>query len=138
MAAAVLVEMGGADALSLHLRGRKIWGDFPYQEAATLGGSSTLLGFAEDRFAGDASAFGNAEVRLALGQLPVAFPGTWGGFMLAEAGRVWYDRESSTEWHRSLGFGLWASILETFTMTASMARSDQGTRFLYGGGGFNF
>ncbi len=124
--------------LALRLGGEKIWGPFPYQEAATLGGSSTLLGFAEDRFAGDASAFGNAEVRLALGQLPVAFPGTWGGFMLAEAGRVWYEGESSTEWHRSLGFGLWASILETFTMTVSMARSDQGTRFLYGGGGFNF
>lgn len=124
--------------LAIRLGGEKIWGEFPYQEAATLGGSSNLLGYAEDRFAGEASAFGNAEVRLELGQLPAAFPGTWGGFMLGETGRVWYGGEESGEWHRSLGFGLWASILDAFTLTLSMARSDQGTRFLYGGGGFNF
>jgi hypothetical protein len=124
--------------LALRAGAEKIWGEFPYHEAAKLGGSADLLGFPQERFSGDAAAFGNAEIRFQVGTLPAILPGTWGGLALAEAGRVWFEGESSSLWHNSLGGGLWVSIIDTFTLTVSVARSDEGTRFLYGGGGFHF
>ena len=124
--------------LALRAGAEKVWGEYPYQEAAKLGGSSDLLGFPQERFHGDAAVFSNAELRFAVGTLPAMLPGTWGALGLAETGRVWYDGESSSKWHSSFGGGLWASIIDTFTLTLSLARSDDSTRFLYGGGGFHF
>jgi hypothetical protein len=124
--------------LAVRVGAEKVWGDYPYHEAAKLGGSANLLGFPQERFSGDAAAFGNAELRFEIGTLPALLPGTWGALGLTEAGRVWYEGESSSEWHTSLGGGLWVSIIDAFTLTASVARSDEGTRFLYGGGGFHF
>jgi len=124
--------------LALRAGGEKIWGDFPYQEAAVLGGSGDLRGFPEERFSGDASLFFNSELRLHMGTLPVILPGSWGAMASTETGRVWLDGEDSNRWHGTYGGGLWVSIIDTFTLTMSVARSDEGTRFLYGGGGFHF
>jgi hypothetical protein len=124
--------------LALRAGGAKIWGDFPYQEAAILGGSQGLRGFPEERFRGDASLFGGAELRLRFGALPTLLPGSWGLTGSTESGRVWLAGEDSDRWHGTYGGGLWVSIIDTFTLTMSVARSDEGTRFLYGGGGFSF
>jgi hypothetical protein len=124
--------------LALRAGGEKIWGDFPYQEAAVLGGSGDLRGFPEERFSGDASLFFNSEVRLHMGTLPAILPGSWGVMASTETGRVWLDGEDSDRWHGTYGGGFWASIIDTFTLTLSVARSGEGTRFLYGGGGFHF
>ncbi len=112
--------------LALRAGGEKVWGEYPYQEAAKLGGSSDLLGFSQERFHGDAAVFSNAELRFEVGTLPAILPGTWGALGLAETGRVWYDEEASSKWHSSFGGGLWASIIDTFTLPLSMARSDEG------------
>jgi hypothetical protein len=124
--------------LALQAGGEKAWGDFPYQEAAVLGGSRGLRGFPEERFRGDASLFGASELRVRLGSLPPILPGSWGATASAERGRVWWRGEDSDRWHDTYGGGVWASILDTFTVSLSLARSDEGTRFLYGGGGFQF
>ncbi len=52
--------------LALRVGGKKVWGAFPFQEAAFIGGRSTVRGFQEQRFAGDGSLYGNAELRLYL------------------------------------------------------------------------
>ncbi len=124
--------------LALRAGGEKIWGDFPYKEAAVLGGSGDLRGFPEERFSGDASFFFNSELRFHIGVLPTLLPGSWGVMASTETGRVWVDGEDSDRWHGTYGGGLWVSLIDTFTMTLSVARSDAGTRFLYGGGGFHF
>jgi outer membrane protein assembly factor BamA len=124
--------------LAIRAGGEKIWGDFPYQEAAVLGGSGDLRGYPEERFSGDASLFFNSEIRLHLGILPAILPGSWGVMASTETGRVWLDGEDSDRWHGTYGGGFWASIIDSFTLTLSVARSGEGTRFLYGGGGFHF
>jgi hypothetical protein len=43
-----------------------VWGQVPFQEAAFIGGASTVRGLYSDRYAGDASAYGNAELRFHL------------------------------------------------------------------------
>ena len=124
--------------LALRAGGEKIWGNFPYQEAAVLGGSGDIRGFPEERFSGDASLFFSSELRFHIGSLPKLLPGSWGAMASAETGRVWVDGEDSDRWHGTYGGGLWVSIIDNFTLTLSAARSREGTRFLYGGGGFHF
>jgi hypothetical protein len=88
----------GRPVLALRAGGEKVWGDFPIQYAALLGGSPTLRGYSYQRFAGDASAFGGAELRVPL-------TGGIGALALADAGRVWYQGESEGGWHTALGAG---------------------------------
>jgi hypothetical protein len=124
--------------LALRAGGEKVWGDFPYHEGAFLGGSGDLRGFPEERYLGEASLFLGGDLRFHLGTLPAILPGSFGGMVSSETGRVWFDGEDSDRWHGTYGGGLWVSLIDSFTITVSLARSDEGTRFLYGGGGFHF
>jgi hypothetical protein len=84
--------------LAVRAGGRASLGDYPVQYASFLGGSPTVRGHSFERFAGDAAAFGSAEVRVPLF-------GPVGALALADAGRVWYDGESPGGWHTALGGG---------------------------------
>jgi hypothetical protein len=55
--------------------GKKVWGDFPYFDAAYIGGAGTVRGLSAQRFAGDASLFGSLEVRLEIGRFFLLVPG---------------------------------------------------------------
>ena len=60
----------------LALRGgaRKVFGDYPFNEAAFVGGMSSVRTLVPQRYAGDASLAGTAELRLPAGQLPAGLP----------------------------------------------------------------
>ena len=109
--------------LALRVGGKKVWGTFPFHESAFLGGSgfaaiglsdSHLRGFRKNRFAGDTSLYGNAELRCVL--LPIKFfvPGEFGVFIATGVGRVFYaaDPKAADKWHRSIGGGFWLSFLQ--------------------------
>jgi hypothetical protein len=124
--------------LALRAGGRKVWGGFPYQDAAFIGGSSTVRGLSSHRFLGDASAYGNAELRLPLSHLNLLAPVELGIFGLADAGRVWVTAESSSTWHSAFGGGLSLAFLNNAnTVTAAIAHGDQQTS-VYLGSGFMF
>lgn len=106
----------GRVVFALRGGGKKVYGTYPYQEAAYLGGKSTIRGFARDRFAGDASLYGNAELRLTLGKAVLVLPGEVGVFGLADMGRVFVRGESSNKWHSSYGGGLFFSVLDLSTI----------------------
>ncbi len=121
--------------LALRAGGEKLWGEFPYSDAAFVGGASTVRGFAEQRFAGDASAYGNAELRFFLTKVFLLLPGELGGFGLADAGRVYRAQETSDTWHSALGGGLWISFLEranTFSVSWARGREGSGVYFKMG------
>lgn len=129
----------GRDAPTLALRvgGRKLWGNYPFFEAATIGGPS-LRGFRTQRFAGDASAWANGELRIKVFDARIIVPGEVGVFGFADAGRVWLKGEDSDTWHTSTGGGVWFGVLSrSVTVSLSLARSQEGTRF-YAGSGFGF
>ena len=103
--------------------GRRVFGEFPFQEAAFVGGSGTLRGFPRQRFAGDVSAFAGAELRTFLTRFNFITRGDLGVIALADAGRVFLDGESSNRWHTGFGGGLWVGILDrTRTFSAVVAR----------------
>lgn len=119
-------RIGTEVTLALRAAGEKLWGEFPYFESAYIGGSGTLRGFSSQRFAGDASLVGNAELRVHLGKVKLIFPGQLGIFGLADAGRVFLDGESSTKLHTGFGGGLWFSVIEPAnTITVAAAQSDE-------------
>lgn len=94
--AAYLPVMGSV--LAVRAGGQAVFGDFPLQYAAFLGGSPTVRGYPFHRYAGDAMAFGSAELRVPLF-------GPVGVLALADAGRVWYDGESAGDLHTAVGGG---------------------------------
>ena len=121
--------------LALRVGGDKLWGDYPFYEAAFVGGASTVRGWREQRFGGDASAYGNAELRFFLTRFFFLLPGDLGAFGLADGGRVFRTGEQSDVWHSALGGGLWASFLgRTNTLSVSYARGREGGGFYFRSG----
>ena len=124
--------------LAARVGGRKVWGDYPWFEAAFVGGSKSLRGYRKNRFAGDTSLYGSVEARLWLLKGRLIAPGRWGVFGLADAGRVWVEDDSSGDWHTSYGGGVFFQMLTLNTVFhAAVAHGDEGTR-LYVGYGFAF
>ncbi len=99
--------------LALRFGGEKIWGDYPFYEAAFLGGSTSLRGYDRQRFAGDASLYAGSELRLYLGTFRFFVPIMYGPLVFAETGRVFLDGEDSRAWHSSAGGGLWFGGIES-------------------------
>ncbi len=124
--------------LALRASGRKIWGRFPFFEAAYIGGAKTLRGFAEQRFAGDASLYGNAELRIPIGRIPFIVPTKLGLLGLGDVGRVFLDGEDSDTWHTAVGGGVFFSVIDPAnTLSVAVARSTERTS-VYIGAGFIF
>ena len=94
---------------------------------ASIGGQKTVRGFDKERFAGDASLYGTAELRLHVGTFHWLLPGHYGISLFSDAGRVFVENESSDLWHSSVGGGVWFSLLQdVFVLNLSMAHSVEG------------
>jgi hypothetical protein len=137
-AAFLTAAIAATPTLALRAGGRKLWGTFPFHESAFIGGRSNVRGFFQQRFAGDASVYGNAELRLTVGRTYLAVPALWGLFGNADAGRVYVNGESPGGWHSGVGGGIWLAFLDrantaTFGVTASREHTS-----LYAGVGFAF
>jgi hypothetical protein len=124
--------------LALRIGGRKLWGAYPYFEAAFIGDPSTVRLGRVNRYAGDATAYGSAELRFSLGELLVVLPATVGIFGLADAGRVFLEGESSDEWHTAFGGGVSLAFLDrAHTLSIAAASSEERTG-IYLQAGFGF
>ena len=125
--------------MAARAQGKKLWGTYPFAEAAFLGGASSVRGLREDRYAGDASLLGSAELRLYLLRLRFIVPTDFGVFGLTDLGRVFLEGESSNTWRSSFGGGIWlAPLRRTSTLQVSVARASSGRTALYLGLGFAF
>jgi hypothetical protein len=118
--------------LALRASGKKVFGTFPFHEAAYVGGKDDVRGLREERFAGDASVFGNAEIRLPLARFSLLFPTEWGIMAGADSGRVYFDDdpEDADEWHTSVGGGIWMSLMDRAqTVSVSVMNGEDLTAF---------
>ena len=137
-------EMAGyltfGPTLALRVGGKQLWGRYPYYEAAFIGGPDTVRGLRRQRYAGDASAYGNAELRQKLFDFHFLVPIDVGVFGLADGGRVFLDGEDSNRWHHGVGGGVGLTFLRpenTFSVAAARGSDDDKIR-LYFNGGFGF
>ena len=124
--------------LALRVGGRKLWGQYPFFEAAFIGGTSTVRLGRVNRYAGDAAAYGSAELRLPVARVTLVLPADVGVFGLADAGRVFVEGESSDKWHSAFGGGLWLAYLDRAnTISAAVAAGEERTG-VYVQAGFGF
>jgi hypothetical protein len=112
--------------LALRAAGESVPGTYPYFDAAFLGGLGSLRGFDNQRFAGDASALGAAELRATIGKVRLVVPMTLHLFGFTETGRVFLDGETSERWHPVVGGGIGITVVEPQnTISISVGRSDE-------------
>jgi hypothetical protein len=125
----------GSPTLALRVGGRKNWGPYPFFASAFIGDAASARLGRQHRYGGDASAYGNAELRLRLTRFFVLLPGELGIFGLADAGRVFLEGETSDRWHSAVGGGVWMSLLQhTTVISAAIARSAERTAVYVGTG----
>ena len=123
--------------LALRVGGKRVWGTYPFQEAAYLGGN-TLRGLRPGRYAGDASGWTSAELRLALFRFRALVPSRFGVFGLADAGRVWLKGEDSDKIHTGFGGGIWVAFLKPENTVSLAAARSEGHLRVYFNAGFAF
>ena len=136
----VAAHLSFSDSLTLAMRigGKKVFGTYPFHEAAFIGGQTTVKGFPKNRFAGDASLFGNAELRLTLGKAILFVPGEYGILGLADVGRVFLKGETSKKWHPSYGGGFFFTIVDLSTAFSFVVVTSDEWTSVYFSAGFSF
>jgi hypothetical protein len=111
----ITVPVPKRPVIALRGGGKKLFGNFPYFDAAFLGGSSTLRAVHRQQLAGDASVYGNAELRYPIAQFPLILPLDVGALAFADAGRVYVDGDSPGGWHSAVGAGFWVGFVNPGT-----------------------
>jgi hemolysin activation/secretion protein len=96
--------------LATHIGGDKLFGDYEFFHALTLGGPDRLRGYRRDRFAGEARFYHATDLRLMLFKSRGLVPFHLGVYGAFDYGRVWYQDESSSGddlWHVAVGGGIY-------------------------------
>ena len=101
--------------IALRAGGKKLFGDFPYFDAAFLGGSQSLRTEERQRYAGDASVYGTTELRVPVAKFPLIVPLDVGLIGFMDIGKVYVDGESPGGWHKGTGGGFWVGFLNPGT-----------------------
>jgi hypothetical protein len=126
------VPLGRPAQLSLRVGGKKLWGDYPFFEAAYLGGG-VIHGYNWNRFAGDSSLYSRLDVKWAFAQIGGAVPMEIGVSLGADAGRVWLAGESSDKWHTGVAGGLFFAPFSRLALfEIGVGKSEERTFFLFG------
>jgi hypothetical protein len=140
----------GFATLALRGGGKRVFGAYPYFEAATIGGpgpvpettleepAGSVRGFPARRYSGDGSLFGNAELRLRLCPLTIIIPGHLGILGFVDSGRVFLEGDSAKAWHTGYGGGIYLTFLnEIMAVSATYGHSNEDNA-VYFKGGFSF
>ncbi|MDP9201015.1 MAG: hypothetical protein M3P26_03645 [Gemmatimonadota bacterium] len=98
--------------LAFRAGGKKLWGSFPFFDAAFLGGSETFRTEERQRYAGDASLYGSTELRVPIAKFPFILPLDVGVLGFMDAGRVYVNGDSPGGWHTAAGGGFWVGFLD--------------------------
>ncbi len=114
-AAFITLPLPKKPVLALRGGGKKLWGNFPYFDAAFLGGSETYRTESQQRFAGDASLYGTTELRVPVAKFPLILPLDVGVLGFVDAGRVYMNGDSPGGWHSAAGAGFWVGYLNPGT-----------------------
>jgi hypothetical protein len=123
--------------LALKAGGRKLYGDeFPFHDAAFIGGRPSDRGVPRERYAGDASLYGTAELRVPVAHFTVLLPLDTGVYLYGDAARVYVNGDSPGGWHTTQGVGAWIGLLSP--ATALTIEADQGSHSVNARIGFSF
>jgi hypothetical protein len=116
-------------SLALRAGGEQVFGRFPWYQAAFVGGANTIRGWDEQRFAGDASLWAGAELRLRLFAPQIIVPVAFGAFGFADTGRVWLNNSSPGGWHSGVGGGVYLQpVQQPYLVRFGAGTSEEATK----------
>ena len=124
----------GRLVLATKIRGHVNFGDeYEFYQGATLGATTGLRGFRNQRFTGKRSFVQSTDIRWNIRKvrtelIPLTI-GIFGGF---DYGRVWISGDPSQKWNTSFGGGLWFNGADILTANLSLFNSEDGPRFAFG------
>jgi hypothetical protein len=124
--------------LALRAGGEKLFGRYPFQEAASLGGSESFRALLRQRYIGDASAYANAELRVLLLRKDRSLVPRVGVFGLGDVGRVFLQGETSSVWHSGFGGGVFLSLLDVNKVVSVTLAESEGQLGFHVQSGFSF
>jgi len=126
-----LGKPGRSPAVAAQVGAQRVWGPFPYDDAAFLGGEHTLRGYEYQRFAGEAALYGRIEFHVPVARVFAhLIPTRIAVFALGDAGRVWADGTRSSRVHTAGGGGLSLSFFgDRQTVSLAIASGAEGTRW---------
>lgn len=125
--------------VAARLAGTATFGDVPYFQAASIGGSRSVRGLPQGRYEGNQAVYGNLDLRFRLSRVQFVLPWDIGLLALGDVGRVFVTGESSNTWHPSYGGGVWVAVLDrSFVANLSVAGGGGQGTFLMAQGGFAF
>jgi hypothetical protein len=127
-AAFFTLPVGNKPVLALRAGGKKLWGAFPYFDAAFLGGSETLRTEERQRYAGDASLYGTTELRVPIAKFPFILPLDVGAIGFMDAGKVFVNGNAPGGWHSAVGAGFWVGYLNPGTSVNVLVRNKSDRR----------
>ena len=104
--------------------------DVPFYQAASIGGSSGLRGYRNQRFTGQSSLIATTNFKWLIKELeseilPLQL-GVLGG---VDAGRVWVKNENSSKMHSDYGVGLWLQTSQMIKAELQAFNGNEGMRF---------
>jgi hemolysin activation/secretion protein len=116
-----------AFVLANRLGGGHIMGQPAFFQQFQIGGPGNLRGYALNRFTGSSAFYHNIEARIKLFDFnSYLFPGTFGLTGFHDIGRVWVDNETSSDWHRGYGAGLFVLPADALVIQFLMGFSKEG------------
>ena len=116
-------------------------GDYPFFDAAVVGGPGSIRGYRRERFAGRTAASAGAEVRAKLFDVDAyVLPLQVGALAFADAGRVWADgapRFGGATFdggglQLGYGGGVWVDVLDRAVVNLTVGASDEATLVTFG------
>ena len=126
------VPLGRSAQLSLGGGGKKLWGDYPFFEAAYLGGS-VIRGYNWNRFAGDSLLYSSLGFKWAFAETHGQIPTKIGLSLGSNVGRVWRDGEDSSKWHPGANTGIFIAPFNGLTLfEVGVGKSQEKTFVVFG------
>ncbi|BAO56428.1 metallophosphoesterase [Nonlabens marinus] len=106
--------------------------DFEFYQSAQLGQNTGLRGYRTQRFSGESSFAGTADLRYSFKEFKSGFlPLQIGIFAGGDVGRVWLDGEESKQWHNDYGGGFWINSADAIGATFNLFNGEDGLRFSF-------
>jgi hypothetical protein len=102
----------------------------PFYQAANLGGNTGLRGYRNQRFTGQSLFYTSTNLKWFIKELksevlPLQF-GILGGF---DVGRVWQNKEDSSQLYSDFGAGFWLQTADLIKAKMQAFKGDEGLRF---------
>ncbi len=107
--------------------------NYEFYQAAQLGDDNLLRGYRTERFSGQSSLAGSADIRYSFEQFKTRIlPLQIGIFAGADTGRVWIaDNDTSDKWNSDYGGGFWINSADAMSGTFNLFAGDDGARFSF-------